>query len=546
DDSLDLLDTLREAQTATNLFMNNRFELAEERMTTLADRSIYHAVGLNTIRLIKATMTCEKTALEEAVSTCKSALALIDSRRQKWSVADTIYSFGEWTKAKAIAATDEEIHAELCYAETLMFRSLLTFFQDESLTSFVRGALKIRTCHSIYKSCYKILEMSEVWEHRDPRVKDQFESGVRLGVGCFSLMISCLPPKVLKLLQVVGFTGDKEGGLAELHLCISHFYTLRGHLGGLILLSWNLIACYFLGVGEPNLEECHTLIRPFIQKFPNGSLILFLRARLCLVSGRVEEAIRYYNASIQSQDSYRQFHHGCFWELIFAHCFLREWHIAAAYAKRLAKESRWSRTIYLYYLSILLSADNTSDRFRRDETVQALLIKVDRYRSRIAGKSIPMEKFCSKRASRGLRMGSMPFANYEFLYFWNAFEIIGSNRKLMEPLLEELMDTWADAKHSVDVNEACLYRFLRGLLSRHLGKLEEAEYCFNDVIRREYQLTELSYLIPNAHYELGIIKQVQSLSDQAENHFNAALRYRSYALENKLHFRVHGAMKKLG
>lgn len=98
-----------------------------------------------------------------------------------------------------------------------------TVSQDESLTSFVRGALKIRTCHSIYKSCHKILEWPEVWEHRDKRIKvlffssfypsysfeEQFESGVRLGVGCFSLMISCLPPKVLKLLAVVGFTGDK-------------------------------------------------------------------------------------------------------------------------------------------------------------------------------------------------------------------------------------------------------------------------------------------------------------------------------------------------
>lgn len=42
------------------------------------------------------------------------------------------------------------------------------------------------------------------------------------------------------------------------------------------------------------------------------------------------------------------------------------------------------------------------------------LRKVDRYRSRIAGKSIPMEKFCSKRASRGLRIGSLPFANFVF------------------------------------------------------------------------------------------------------------------------------------
>lgn len=34
-DSLDLIDTMREAQTTFNLFLNNRFELAEDRMITL-------------------------------------------------------------------------------------------------------------------------------------------------------------------------------------------------------------------------------------------------------------------------------------------------------------------------------------------------------------------------------------------------------------------------------------------------------------------------------------------------------------------------------
>ena len=45
----------------------------------------------------------------------------------------------------------EQIHAELCYAELLMERALLTFVQDENLISFVKGSLKIRACHNSYK-----------------------------------------------------------------------------------------------------------------------------------------------------------------------------------------------------------------------------------------------------------------------------------------------------------------------------------------------------------------------------------------------------------
>ena len=45
----------------------------------------------------------------------------------------------------------EQCHAELCYAECLIERALLTFVQDENLISFVKGGLKIRTCYNSYK-----------------------------------------------------------------------------------------------------------------------------------------------------------------------------------------------------------------------------------------------------------------------------------------------------------------------------------------------------------------------------------------------------------
>lgn len=47
--------------------------------------------------------------------------------------------------------TDLEVHAELCYAEVLLLRAILTFMEDEELLSFVKGSLKIKQCYSSYK-----------------------------------------------------------------------------------------------------------------------------------------------------------------------------------------------------------------------------------------------------------------------------------------------------------------------------------------------------------------------------------------------------------
>ncbi|CAF4346868.1 unnamed protein product, partial [Rotaria magnacalcarata] len=47
------------------------------------------------------------------------------------------------------AMTEHELHAKLVYAEALLIRALLTFIQDQSLFSFISGALKIKECHDL-------------------------------------------------------------------------------------------------------------------------------------------------------------------------------------------------------------------------------------------------------------------------------------------------------------------------------------------------------------------------------------------------------------
>ena len=59
-----------------------------------------------------------------------------------------------------------------------------------------------------FSECQKLLK-TKIWLNRNPQVKDQFESGTHLGVGTFNLLLSVLPARVLRLLEIVGFSGDK-------------------------------------------------------------------------------------------------------------------------------------------------------------------------------------------------------------------------------------------------------------------------------------------------------------------------------------------------
>ncbi|CAD6198263.1 unnamed protein product [Caenorhabditis auriculariae] len=540
--SLELLDTIAEVQITLNLFMNNKFDLAEERMAELYDKSMYHSLGYTCILFIKSVMTVDKKDMEKASNACKVACTVIEKFRHKKTLSESI--FGVSTKDRHL--TDEEIHAELCYAEVLLIRAVLSFFHDDNFASFIRGALQVRTCYQTYRFCERLMNESSIWLGRSPKVRDQFESGVRMGLGTFSLMLSTLPSKVLRLLEVVGFSGDKDSGMRDLQRAASMTGTLHSPLCKMSLLTWHLIACFVLGSGQPDLKICQNIIPSLMQMWPKGAVLLFVRARFLLVSGDIDSAIHFFNVSIDSQSVYKQFHHGCYWELLFAHAYLRQWSASANYAKKLVEESKWSRCVYTYLLCIFFAADETVPQEKRDETITALASKVDGLRLRIAGKSIPVEKYCGRKAKRFVTTKSLAFAHYEFLYFWNGFDIVGKSTKLLQPILDDIDRIWDKRRSKSDVDDECLYYFLRAVCLRHLRKNVQAEQYFQKVLDKESQLEAFTYLPPNATFELALIRVSEGAHMEAELLLAKARSYKSYSLENKLHFRIHSAMDTMG
>ena len=51
----------------------------------------------------------------------------------------------------ANAYSELEMHAELCYAEVLLLRAVLTLCEDENLVSFVKAGLKVRSCYQSFR-----------------------------------------------------------------------------------------------------------------------------------------------------------------------------------------------------------------------------------------------------------------------------------------------------------------------------------------------------------------------------------------------------------
>ncbi|XP_045578804.1 tetratricopeptide repeat protein 39B isoform X5 [Salmo salar] len=474
--------------------------------------------------------------------------------RKKTNMVEAITEM--FYKQPADDLTEEEMHAELCYAEALLQKAALTFL-EESMISFIKGGIKIRNSFLIYKECDV---MSTMAKNQSDQMSTQahFRSGVNMGIGSFNLYLSLLPSKVLRLLEWMGFSGDRrlvvqEVGLSQLREGAAS-NSLRSILSTLCLLMYHLYISVILGTGEANLVESDVLLEPYIEKFPNGALILFYQARIALLKGNFEFAQKKFLECIAAQQEWRQIHHLCYWELMWSYSFQQDWLEAYQYADLLCKESKWSQALYVFQKASILSMMPEEEVKKTGENVEQLFRQVESLRLRIAGKSIPTEKFAAKKAQRysAATPVTLVIPAVEMIYVWNGFTIVGKRPELTESILVTIKKAEEQLKNDPNpseyhVDDQCMVQMLKGLCLRHLGRLDQAQLCFTQVISSENRIKHDHYLVPYSMYELGLLyKQQGDLGKATTTIENAKLNYKGYSMESRLHFRIHAALNTMG
>jgi hypothetical protein len=252
---MDLRQAIAESKVSIDLFFNNEIDAAHNMMKPHAHCSIYHAVGHSVFLFMEAMLTFEQRHIEAASEALKATLHVCQKFRRKSTISESIgktfkrANFGDYSELEA--------HAEICFAETLLLKALLTFVEDETLASMIKGGMKIRACYHSFKDCGQIL-VQRKWS--DDASREHFESGVRMGVGTFNLMISLLPGRVIKLLEFIGFSGNKQSGMQDL-VAGSQMAGLRQVLCVMTLLGYHLIVCYVLSHQEGDLDFCDELLQ---------------------------------------------------------------------------------------------------------------------------------------------------------------------------------------------------------------------------------------------------------------------------------------------
>uniref|UniRef100_A0A8D3D144 Zgc:158403 n=1 Tax=Scophthalmus maximus TaxID=52904 RepID=A0A8D3D144_SCOMX len=516
-----LKECLDECMEALDLFLNNHFDESLQMLRPRVNESMYHALIYATILEMQAMMTFQHDDISNAGNTMKSA-------------------------QEVCQRSGGQLHAEVCYAECQLQRSALTFLQDENMVSFIKGGIKVRNSYLIYKELHSFVKSHNC--HKGPS-HVHLVGGISFGIGAFNLTLSLFPPRILRVLEFAGFSGDKAG-----------LRRLKGTLTRCV--SENMLFYYFsyiyyfersimssqLYTTASNTNSCGAPMFIFsTQGAPQTQ-------RHCpvFVAPLCHQAVALFEDGCKAQQTWKQFHHMCYWELMWCFTYKRAWKMAYFYADLLSKESRWSKAMYMYMKAAYLSMLPKDEARPFGEEEVDLFRQVPTFKQKIAGKSPPTEKFAIRKARRYKASCPvrLPVPVLEMMYMWNGFSMISKRPELTEGMMQTLTEAERTLLESpvneYAVDDRCLIHLLKGLCLKNQGLLQDAEESFYRVCSSEKKIRFDHYLVPNALVELGLLYIDQGRRAEAIKVLHKAKQsYKDYSMESRTQFRVHAALAKL-
>ncbi|XP_037058693.1 tetratricopeptide repeat protein 39A isoform X3 [Peromyscus leucopus] len=603
-----LHEALDQCMIALDLFLTNQFSEALSYLKPRTKESMYHSLTYATILEMQAMMTFDPQDILLAGTMMKEAQSLCQRYRKKLSMSDSLSNLVH--RPTLDQFTEEEIHAEVCYAECLLQRAALTFLQDENMVSFIKGGIKVRNSYQTYNKELSSLrgqmrpvkgivplgtQYGAVSGELDSLVQSSqycrgeshrhFEGGVKLGVGAFNLTLSMLPTRILRLLEFVGFSGNKDYGLLQLEEGAAG-HSFRAVLCVMLLLCYHTFLTFVLGTGNVNIEEAEKLLKPYLNRYPKGAIFLFFAGRIEAIKGNIDAAIRRFEECCEAQQRWKQFHHMCYWELMWCFTYKGQWKMAYFYADLLSKENSWSKATYIYMKAAYLSmfgkedykpfGDDEVELFRsappwcscsrssvdrpgcaRLEAQNCWQVSTHREVCHPQVQTLPLPQPhltanpCSDGKTEALLRQrprtDLPHSHsQEMMYIWNGYAVIGKQPKLTDGMLEvitkaeEMLASGPENEYSAD--DDCLVKLLKGLCLKYLGRIQEAEENFRSISASEKKIKYDHYLIPNALLELALLFMEQGRNEEAIKLLDSAKQnYKNYSMESRTHFRIQAA-----
>lgn len=546
-----------------NMLLNNGFKESHELFGAYRNYSPLMSFGASFVSFLNAMMTFEEEKMQMALEDLKATERLCES--DNTGVIETIKNKIKRNvdSQRSGAVAVDRLQRQIIIADCQVYLAVLSFIKQE-LSSYIKGGWTLRKAWKMYNKCYSdITQLQEGHRRRaseqstpsapslsssnppspslkplsiDPEALDRLKGSVSFGYGLFHLCISMVPPHLLKIVNLLGFPGDRHQGLTALTYA-SESKDMKAPLATLALLWYHTVVQPFFALDgadtQAGLMEAKSILKQREATYPNSSLFMFFKGRVQRLECQISNALTSFNSALELASEQREIQHVCLYEIGW--CSMIELNFREAYRafERLKNESRWSQCYYAYLTGVCQGA--TGDL----EGAMTVFKDVQRLFKR---KNNQIELFSMKRAER-LRSPSVTkelciLSVIEILYLWKALP--NSSAPKLQTMTQVLQGI-------DDASSTGLKYLLLGAIYKCLHNTKEAVQYFHLAVRDEVGRLTNSYVQPYSCYELACVL-LSSQETAARGHalmLQAKEDYAGYDFENRLHVRIHSALASM-
>uniref|UniRef100_A0A8C6M661 Tetratricopeptide repeat domain 39C n=1 Tax=Nothobranchius furzeri TaxID=105023 RepID=A0A8C6M661_NOTFU len=551
------IDDAEMALQGINMLLNNGFKESDELFKRYRTQSPLMSFGASFVSFLNAMMTFEEEKMQMACDDLRTTEKLCES--DSAGVLETIRN-----KIKKSVSTRSTGKQELFLQSCLHVIDEQAYTTRDALSfvtwSYIKGGWILRKAWKMYNKCHSdISQLQETCQRRSSgsqeslsadnhnhnapvengvtaKALDRLKGSVSFGYGLFHLCISMVPPHLLKIINLLGFPGDRLQGLSSL-MYASESKDMKAPLATLALLWYHTVVLPFFALDGSDTHEGLLEAKAILQRksvvYPNSSLFIFFKGRVQRLECHINSALACFHDALDLASDQREIQHVCLYEIGW--CSMIELNFDDAFRafERLKNESRWSQCYYAYLTGVCQGAsgdlDGASGVFK---DVQKLFKR----------KNNQIEQFAVKRTERLRKVSPTRqlciLGVIEVLYLWKALPNCSPSKlQIMNQVLQSLDDTSCRG----------LKHLLLGSIHKCHGNIRDAVQSLQLAARDEYGRQINSYIQPYAVYELGciLLAKPETVAKGRSFLLQAKEDFTGYDFENRLHVRIHSALASL-
>eukprot|EP00835_Amoeboradix_gromovi_P006689 NODE_845_length_3752_cov_0.184780.p1 type:complete len:545 gc:universal NODE_845_length_3752_cov_0.184780:1606-3240(+) len=493
-DAQDILKLDEDVFRAIEMFNSNQFNKAINILQAKSEQDSIHAIALAFLLFMRAISTFNKDDIDKAIAALELSQNVAEQQNTAKSGFISKLLFKQdfnWISARS----------STIYSEANILSAFLFIFQ-ESISGLLKAGLYltkgVRGIEELFR-WYKSIPESSLSSSIDANT-----AGALLFVtGAMNVSTALLPPKVLKVISVFGYSCDIKLGFELMYQC-ENGNSIFSKIASLFILGIHSILLSFAPGTQLEVQcvEMQKRLDENLSQYPDSVFFLILSSRFLRSKRKLNEAAAILSRAIDVQDEWIGIKCLCKFELCMTLLFKGEYVKAQKMAETLLGETFWSKAFFCYLQGAC--ADMDEDVIEKSNHYAESLSFITR---KFGGKTIAIEQFVLKRVAWMERVGNDErkaiLPALEIVYLFLGFSFL--NLKELESGLALVTNKLSDYPKS-----------------NHLNLLKFALIRNINIIKKTYDLSCLKYIEEIENDEMDWIKPF-SVFEQAQMHVDAYL-----------------------